>query len=223
MKILLILGFMVKNNLALPDGKYIRSKGHDLEHLLKECNEIASDHNIQISLIFDGDNVKSIIVKFLSEYSKGGLRYYYIDSLSNISKADDPMVTWRGILFDIYNKHVKLKSKNKRDIESFKVKSLLSEMGEGFVLLSHGLDTNQLSLDAAFLEQSVIAESTLIVKSNVIELIKNLKGISDFLERECIVLHQKAGNKSPIIPYINEFLSIFESNTKYLTKKKKWL
>lgn len=212
-KMCVILDYSISNDLLLPDDKYMRGIGHDLDNLYTRCIKIQDLHNIELDFpIKRDDEIYKRILSILSRFAKGD-RYSNIDALTNSRRISDPIADWHeNVDIFIYDNLVAFKKKIKIEKLARVVHDVLDDQS-----ITMFISQDNQPLDntyAAALEHSKIE---LILDIRQIFIVRLIRYIVEILES---LLMKYSSLSGKMMPNISDYFAIYMNEDRMIKSRK---
>lgn len=218
MKVILILDYMVSNQLQAPTQQEVKKYSHDLIKLINSVSIVAQRYDINIEEILSTQPTNFDILNFLGEFAKS-TRYANLDTLSGKSGVADPLVEWNKIILSIIKSEIPKHVQEKVSREASFVENVL---GEHATVIYHNLEKRPLSLSSGFSEvrfHNIVASYAVW---HVMEIISVLKDVLVKITWAAQGLNQAQSPELTHIPFMNEFFNFVWVDKQWVMRKRRW-
>lgn len=209
-KLMLVYEYYGQNKSFPPDGKYLKSRGHDLSVLFDEAEKLAVNYNcLNYFDRFRKEPICQNILKNLSDFARRD-RYFHLDELSNASiNSVDPLKKWdKEVNQLIVQKHKS--RKNSEHDELMKVASVVDKNSHIRHINEQGLPIDDFT--------SLIQESSSVEKKQKYSMFYTyiiIRALCELQENQNRHFHSNA--------FLNEFFVAFRNHPdNYVLRKKTW-
>jgi hypothetical protein len=214
MKAAVIIDHMVKNNLALPTRRQLKTYGHDLLQLHASCVEISKSESQQITPIGSVDAISQEILVLLNDFAQT-TRYHNLDALSSPTSSKDPLAHWNEILLEILRVDVPARNKTRIMNRGVAIADAISEIT---VTLMQGLDQKSLSTAHALVLPGLHDQAARHAVLYIVKLLCPLRDLLSDLSHKAYTI----GVSPPPFPQMQEFIQWLYDDRPYVLRKKRW-
>ena len=217
MKVILIIDYMVNNDLAPPPFQNVKRYGHGLEDLFSNCTDLAEAYNVDGFVPLEEESIDNEILKFLSAFGEGA-RYYNLNSITLGAIGGDPLAQWQAIVDRIVEEDL-----------SDRIRRRISN--EGAVLaafLEEGATHQQIGLNQAILSSAEVATIPRLIDASapyavyrIFRILQSLKRVLNVAEDAAREIDAETAGLCNI-PYMQEFLTFLNYDRRDVLRKRKW-
>jgi hypothetical protein len=214
MKAIVIMDFMIKNDLRVPSKAQLKAFGHDIVSLYDSCITISNQEATKLPVRGSLETTTNEILILLNDFAQT-TRYHNLDALSSAQRGKDPLNHWNEIIIEI----LKTDAPRKQQI---KINSLAGAVAatitNNTTTMMQGLDQQDLTAEQAL---SLPGLHDLAVKYAILRIINVLAPIRDLISD---VSHKAyaLGVSKPPCPQMQEFLEWIWDDKAYVLRKKRW-
>lgn len=215
LKLILVLDFMLDHGGALPDDKYLKSKGHDIAGLILEAQAVAGRRSLALRYPFPSNTITSAMIRVLTDFAKSS-RYYNLDYLTNgKSKAiGDPIAAWYSdVGAPILAQHYKAKSEAKDRRLATEAEAKLGASTKVMFTREDGASIN--SVEEMFIHTAKTREIQRWGQFHAFTLIRSLA-------EQLTTLGYEAQSKGFDVPALSDFFRVFYNDDAYAKSVKTW-
>jgi hypothetical protein len=200
-KLAIILDHMIENELKPPGSLAIRKFGHDLGKLYDSAKNIAQTRSRTKSISFELVPLHARMLRFLADFANGA-RYANLDALASGDSYKEPLVEWRAITREIFDRQ--LPEGEKAHLRR-QAADLSSFMEGRAVVMAHDLATEPLSVESMIALELEMKANAPYVLWHLLNLIRPLTDLVSGLSAEARRIAAKEGMKEMVIPHMDEF------------------
>jgi hypothetical protein len=204
---LLKLIFIVKNLVekdAFPDNNELKKYSHDIKNMFIKISLELKPNDV----FLDENELYPQILTFLSTFASNS-RYYNLDTLSGISKSNDPLHDWH-----IIQKQIKLKYCKPKDFTDFE-KHLINSINEFSSFMYRDESDNPINDSYSYFEEGKYLDKT---QGYSVLLIYRIIDYLVFLLLDC-------ASKKRMLPFYKDFFPLFQNigmKELDIRKRKNW-
>lgn len=218
MKIIVILDYMIKNDLKImKDNELKQNYGHKIKDLYQAVKSIAVENNMNTEGFFD-DGVEWDIIHFLHEFALTA-RYYNLSQLGGTSNAKEPLAEWWKIIFDLYLDEVTEAKRIKIQSESL---ATCDAMGSNSFTMFHSLSGEMMTQYDLLTHPRIIEASSPHSVWFIIKIMSPLFSVLKKRQDDVHAIEISKGYNYPNVPYMDEFFTFLYSNRQSSLRRKKW-
>lgn len=214
LKALIIIEYIVMNNLAVPTKKQLKSYGHNIEELYDQCVLIAKARNVEVPDRNCLNSIQKEIILLLSDFAQTS-RYHNLDALNPSYVGTDPLEHWGQILTAILEYDVPKAQKEKILRQSNLMATAIDDMT--FTLM-HGLDKKPLSTEEALALPGLHDQAAKYAVLHVVNILSPLRDLISELSYQAYTLN----TPEPMFPQMQEFIEWLWNDRQYVLRKKRW-
>ncbi len=214
LKSIVIIDHMIKNQLAAPTTKQLKSYGHNIKELYGAAASIATERNSCLCEYSDLQAIDKELIDLLSDFA-ATTRYHNLNALSSVQKYDDPLAHWERILLLTLKEDVPDKRKEKLLQQA---KAVADEISDITATIMQGLDKSPLSTLEALSLPALHMEAAKYVVLRIINLLSPLRDLLSSLSHDAY----KYRDCSIPFPQMQEFLEWIYADKQYVLRKRKW-
>lgn len=218
MKLIIILDFMINNELKLPSSGEIKAWGHNILKLNDVCTTLGQSISVNSNDYSDDQSKDLIILSFLSEFALKS-RYYNFDTLTKRNgEVLDPLTTW-GEIVSLISGEISQARLEKAKQQADVMGALMADFTH---IVSHDFKKKQMTIDQALWMNSLIG---LVHPRINLRLVKILRFYAEIISKQVRIVHKITHDKKnpPTLPYMNEFFYFLNYENSAILKKKKWI
>ncbi len=214
LKAIIIMEYMLNNNLQVPSKKQLKDFGHNIKELHKSAVEIANKRQVSVIPINELSSIDKGIIYLINDFALTS-RYHNLDALSSSHLREDPLAIWGDIIFEIL----------KEDVSEYQKQKIFGEavvFGEAIeqhsITLMHGLDRKKLSTIEALALPGLHDQAVKFAVLRIINFLMPLKQLIKTLSNMSYTLDLPM----PPYPFMQEFLQWLWDDRRYVLRKKRW-
>lgn len=214
LKAIVIMEYMLNNNLSVPTQKQLKVYGHNIIELYKSAGTTANKWDVQVPSCSALDSTSQDILTLLSDFAQT-TRYHNLDALSSAKTGKDPLAHWGEIILSILNQDVTEKQRTKILTQANVIARAIDDISFTLML---GLDQQPLTTEEALALPGLHDQA---VKYAVLKIVIILSPIRDLIS---VLSHEayNLGVSDPPFPQMQEFLEWLWDDRQYVLRKKKW-
>ena len=214
LKIVFILQYRFKHELAFPTNAELRNLGHQIQPLYGYC-KVESEERSAINDWPASDSLQVKILDILNGFAKGS-RYHNLDKMAGGSQGADPLVRW-------FEMHIKMAedclSYPRLEAVMNRARSHCDKHGL-FGWEMGPLGRYELTVDVTYqLEVALLTTGHLVWA--ILELIKPVYRVLDQLVSEVQAMESTRGIETTV-PYMTEFFPFGLTTRKDALRRKQW-
>jgi hypothetical protein len=218
MKIIVILDFMIKNDLKIMTDRELKHNyGHKIKDLYSAIKDIAKERGVNTDGFFH-DGIEWDIIHFLHEFALTA-RYYNLSQLGGTSNAKDPLAEWWKIIFDLYLDEVTDDKRIKIQNESL---ATCDARGSNSFTMFHSLSGEIMTEYDLLTHPRIIEASSPHSVWFIIKILSPLFLVLKKCQNDVHSIEVSKGYEFPNVPYMNEFFPFLYSNRQSSLRRKKW-
>lgn len=214
LKAILIIDYMLQNNLSSPSKKQLKGYGHRIINLYNSVVIIANREGVAVADFDSLDTINQNILNLLSNFAQS-TRYHNLDSLDSGRLSKDPLSHWEEIISEILGEDVSEKQRTRVLSKAGIIAKLIKNKS---IVLMHGLDQKPLTHESAFFLPGLHG---LAVKHAVLRLVSILYPLRELVSALCHKTYS-LDLPNPPIPQMQEFLEWLWDDRQYVLRKKIW-
>lgn len=214
MKAAIIIDFMLKNDLAVPTRRQLKTYGHDLAQLHASCVGISLCESRQVTSLEGMETAGREIFLLLNAFAQT-TRYHNLDALSAPYSSKDPLAHWDEILLSILDIDVPARTKEKISRKGMEIAKAIS--GNAITIMQ-GLDKKALSTAQALVLPGLHEEAAKHAALHVVNFLCPLRDLLSDLSHKAYTI----GVSDPPFPQMQEFLLWLWDDRDYVLRKKQW-
>jgi hypothetical protein len=213
MKAIIIMQYMLTNNLSVPTKKQLKDYGHKITDLYDECVKISISNSVNLPKRSLLNKTSQKLLELLSDFAQT-TRYHNLDALSDQQIGKDPLEYWSEIMSLILKQDVPKREKDKI-LEVARMNATAIE--DMTMTMMQGLNKKPLTTEEALALPGLHDEAT---KYAVLHLIEMLSPIRDLISELSHSAYD--GFSQPPFPQMQGFLEWIWDDRQHVLGKRKW-